>query len=333
MTIYQPYFYIIQEISTGMYYAGAKWAKDANPNDFLTPNGYHTSSKLVKYLIEKNGLQSFKIRKIKTFANMYDTYEYETKFLKKVNAKSNSCFLNGHENNWGVTDNTNMVSVKNKSGENFKVRVDDPRYRSGEFFHNTKGKVVVKDENGNTFQICVDDPRFITKELQHVSKGTTVALDTVTGKVKRVSTDDFNQTKNLVGICNGFVPVMDTYGNKFSVNRGDVRFETGEIKHVTKGRVTVKSTDGKTMSIYTTDPRYTSGELVHNTTGMVSVKDKHGNTMQVSKKDPRYISGELVGVSKGIKRTPQITKCPHCSKSGAMSQMKRWHFENCKMLR
>ena len=32
----------------------------------------------------------------------------------------------------------------------------------------------------------------------------------------------------------------------------------------------------------------------------------------------------------GKKRIPQIVTCPHCNKSGAKSQMDRWHFNNCK---
>ncbi len=31
---------------------------------------------------------------------------------------------------------------------------------------------------------------------------------------------------------------------------------------------------------------------------------------------------------KGIKK--KIIKCPYCDKEGGSSQMKRWHFDNCK---
>jgi hypothetical protein len=34
---------------------------------------------------------------------------------------------------------------------------------------------------------------------------------------------------------------------------------------------------------------------------------------------------------KGKKSVPlRIVKCPHCSKEGGISQMKQWHFDNCK---
>lgn len=34
-------------------------------------------------------------------------------------------------------------------------------------------------------------------------------------------------------------------------------------------------------------------------------------------------------VKKGIPK--KIVNCPHCSKPGGISQMKRWHFDNCKV--
>lgn len=333
MNIYQPYFYIIQEKSTGMYYAGAKWANDATPNNFMTENGYCTSSKIINYIIEAKGLSEFIIRKIRVFKTSKETYEYETKFLKKVKAKSNPKFLNGHENDWLMPDNTNRVSVKDCNGNNFKVDVLNPRYLSGELVHNTKGKVVVKDRCGNSMQVDVLDPRYLSGELVHISKEMVTVIDAINGCRSRVSIEQFKESDNLVGICNGKIPVVDQHGHKFSVEKTDSRFRTGEIRHVTKGMVTVKSATGETLSVPVDDPRYMSGELIHNTKRKISVKDAYGNTMQVDKNDPRYISGELVGVTKGIKRPSKKVKCPHCNKLGGISQMKRWHFDKCKKLR
>ena len=33
----------------------------------------------------------------------------------------------------------------------------------------------------------------------------------------------------------------------------------------------------------------------------------------------------------GKSRKVNILTCPHCNKVGALSQMKRWHFDNCKL--
>ncbi len=98
MSIYIPYFYIIQEVSTGMYYAGAKWGKDANPDNFMVEDGYTTSSGIVNDLISKHGLDHFTIRKMKKFKSADEAYNYETKFLQKIDARKHPRFYNGHNN-------------------------------------------------------------------------------------------------------------------------------------------------------------------------------------------------------------------------------------------
>lgn len=91
---YSPFFYIIQDTLNGIYYAGSKWAVNASPETFMTNSGYKTSSKIVKSLIKEHGLGRFIIRKIRKFNNEKDTRIYETRFLRRVNAKYNPRFYN-----------------------------------------------------------------------------------------------------------------------------------------------------------------------------------------------------------------------------------------------
>jgi hypothetical protein len=98
MAIYQPYFYIIQDIRNGMYYAGAKWAQGCHPEQLLKEGGYPTSSETIKKIIDENGLDTFAIRKIRTFKSSEEAYDYETRFLVKVDAKNHPRFYNGHNN-------------------------------------------------------------------------------------------------------------------------------------------------------------------------------------------------------------------------------------------
>jgi hypothetical protein len=98
MTIYQPYFYIIQDTRNGMYYAGSKWAQGCHPDHLLKESGYTTSSETINKIIHENGLDTFVIRKIKTFETGDKAYDYETRFLVKVDAKRNSRFYNAHNN-------------------------------------------------------------------------------------------------------------------------------------------------------------------------------------------------------------------------------------------
>lgn len=111
MNIYTPYFYIIQNHINGMYYAGVRYAKTCHPMELLKEDGYQTSSETVKEIIEKLGLEVFVIRKIKTFKSKDEVLEYETRFLKKVNARKNPLFYN-KSNNEGYLEREEAVLLK-----------------------------------------------------------------------------------------------------------------------------------------------------------------------------------------------------------------------------
>jgi len=88
-----PYFYIIEHKATGIKYAGAKWAKDANPDNFMTESGYKTSSNTIKNIIATEGLDIFKINEIILLQELNSVPfgcqtidEYESWFLE-----SNKC--------------------------------------------------------------------------------------------------------------------------------------------------------------------------------------------------------------------------------------------------
>jgi hypothetical protein len=91
-----PYFYVITHIPSGKYYAGCKFNSKANSDNLMKLGGYKTTSKVVKELIEKDGLDSFKVLKIKHFKTAEEVLKYESKFLVKVDAANNYKFLNRH---------------------------------------------------------------------------------------------------------------------------------------------------------------------------------------------------------------------------------------------
>lgn len=98
MTERIPYFYIIQDVRNSMYYVGSKFGRGANPANFLTEGGYTTSSKIINAIIKEIGIDVFIVRRLKAFDTPEQAYQYETKFLKRVNAKSNKAFYNQHNN-------------------------------------------------------------------------------------------------------------------------------------------------------------------------------------------------------------------------------------------
>lgn len=95
-----PFFYIIRHISSGLFYAGYR-GKKPDLATFMLKGGYCTSSQSVKRLIDVDGTQSFIVCRVILFMNMKEARRYESRFLKKVNARMNPFFLNktnGDEN-------------------------------------------------------------------------------------------------------------------------------------------------------------------------------------------------------------------------------------------
>lgn len=94
-----PYFYIIQHIPSEKFYVGCKYGKDANPNTFMTEDGYQTSSNNVKKLISDDGIQSFKIIQLLTEKECgVGVLYYETRFIRENNITARYNWINLFQN-------------------------------------------------------------------------------------------------------------------------------------------------------------------------------------------------------------------------------------------
>lgn len=78
----KPYYYVIRHKPSGKLYAGSQYGKNSDPNNLFTT--YFTSSKLVKQLIEKDGVESFEIEYIDCRP---DAREYEQSYLMNMYEK------------------------------------------------------------------------------------------------------------------------------------------------------------------------------------------------------------------------------------------------------
>lgn len=120
----KPYFYVIKDKITHMYYAGSRTAKGCNPLEFWKENGYTTSSKEINSLVEDYSLDRFSVIKI---VQRNDAEDYETRFLQKVDAKNNINFYNQHNNAKGGFKNSTHISVIDQNGKTFRVFKTDER--------------------------------------------------------------------------------------------------------------------------------------------------------------------------------------------------------------
>jgi hypothetical protein len=137
-----PYFYIIKHKSTQKYYAGCKINSTADSSNLMTEHGYKTTSKVIKELIKKDGLNAFEILKIKHFNTPEKALYYETKFLQKVNAAENPKFFNRHNggknfvNKGGyiLSQTTKNKMRKPKSKETIEKQNKEKKNRSKEVY-------------------------------------------------------------------------------------------------------------------------------------------------------------------------------------------------------
>ncbi len=186
---------------------------------------------------------------------------------KKEKEIVNEDFINRNETYnvslGGAFNQTGLIQVKDKNGNNLKIRKDDPRYLN-ELQPVSKNFIVVRDKNNNILRVKTSDKRYLSGELEATLKGK--------------------------------VMVKDKNGNTLQVSKDHKDYLNGTLVSISKDMVTAKDIHGKFFKVHINDKRL-GKTLFGIAKGKVSVKDKNGNKFCVSKDDTRYLSGELVGVN------------------------------------
>ncbi len=90
-------------------------------------------------------------------------------------------------------------------------------------------------------------------------------------------------------------------------------------------------TEFKPTYLYIKEHKITGLRYFGKTTGTEQfLLERYSNSMKGKNKSPRSEEFKRK-VSATMKGRPLSTiTCPHCAKIGGVSQMKRWHFNNCK---
>ena len=138
----KPYFYIIKHIPSQKYYAGCKINFEADSSNLMKEGGYQTTSRVIKKLIQTDGLTSFCIVKLRHFETPREALLYETKFLLKVNAAKNPTFYNQsnggknfvNEGGYKLSEATKQKMRKPKSRETVEKQNQEKRTRSKETY-------------------------------------------------------------------------------------------------------------------------------------------------------------------------------------------------------
>lgn len=122
----QAYSYSITHLPTGKIYYGIR-----KSSDFDLFKKYFTSSRLVKRLIDQDGLDAFEFKLRKKFDSYEKARLFETKLLQKINAISNQKMLNQAISSPRVCskDSKSEEIRRQKIREAAKKRNEDPEYR------------------------------------------------------------------------------------------------------------------------------------------------------------------------------------------------------------
>lgn len=100
-----PYTYLIVYQVTGQVYYGVRHAKGCHPNEI--GKTYLSSSKRVKKLIALHGAQAFKFEVRRIFDSVEKARRWETRILRRFDARTNLKFFNKHNNeNYDKINNT-----------------------------------------------------------------------------------------------------------------------------------------------------------------------------------------------------------------------------------
>ncbi len=314
MLPYIPYFYIIQDIRNGMYYAGSKYAKDANPKTFMLEDGYTTSSNLINSIISKYDLSIFIIRKIRTFNTGDEAYEYETKFLRKINAKSNPRFYNTHNNDllpaYGSKKFKEYMLIT--YGAENCMHVDKIKQKvlntvTSAEWKETKGKAILEKR---------------LKLVTSVEWKETIGKGAIEKRIK--NTDQISKGKNISKTMN------DT---KWKETKG----KEGHEKRV---KNTNQETRGKNISNtkLSTEWKETKGKIANkkrsDTMNNIEWKEtigKEGHKKRVENVNYKNI-GKKISETRNDPEWKEKNKktCPHCLRKIPNANFTRFHGDKCK---
>lgn len=319
-----PYFYIIQHVRSGKLYAGSRYATGCDPAELLTEGGYFTSSNTIKKIIEIEGLFSFHIRKIKVFKSIQGAIDYETSFLKRVNAKDNEQFFNAH-NNTLIFPFLGTVEFKNVLEDRYGVKNPSHMSEVIEKIRKTKFERY-GDAAYNNAALAVANKR---KKGSYRNQAEKISGKNNTSYGKKWYTNGIDNLYLMPDdtIPSGYHPGMTC---KFPDRSGNNNQAHGK-KWYTNGEknLYLLPTESVPVGYY---PGQTRSKITNNSGSNNANFGKRwftdGRTNVMLKPDDNVPSGFWEG------QTKERIVCPHCglegNKGGTMS---RYHMDNCKKRR
>lgn len=279
------YMYQITNNFTGQFYIGVH---TQNPNKI---DKYMGSGVELQRVYKEYGKQNFTKIIVEYFNTHEDAKIRESEIVTKNLTNSPECYnlINGGGK---LRGGVGTISVKDKDGNMFKVKKDDPRWLSGELVGITKNNKASTTtvEKIRSYNIGLIKSAETKSKMSEKAKGMIACKDPITGEKFKVGKDDPRWISGeLVGVnkgITGLISVKDKDGNTFKVHKDDPRWLSGDLVGVTKG---LKASD------------VTKEKMSRSASEYVSVRDPEtGSPIRIKKDDPRYLSGEYKCVLNGV---------------------------------
>ena len=136
-----------------------------------------------------------------------------------------------------------------------------------------------------------------------------------------------NDTKNKMSMAAKGKPKSLEAIHKSATNRSGVKRTSEQKARISEGRKNQ------------TRPKHSEETKLKISTANLNKKyKKHSNkanmlksVRQTGKKNSNESIAKISKSKKGV--TPKQTQCPHCNKTGSLTTMHRWHFNNCKNIK
>lgn len=332
MTQIGPYFYIIKHKPTGKLYAGCRWASGCSQEELLKKDGYQTSSNTIKFLIKRDGLDSFDIKEIKSEADCgMPVRDYETKFLTENNISKSENWLNSHNNNstfsFGTSEFKKLMKVK--YGTDYIFNLDEYKQKRKETWIKNYGEDhpskniqfrFLKKEN-HLKEYGVDHP-WCRPEIRENIKATMLEIYGGTGHQSSYISNKIKQT------------LFEKYGVEHNMKNPETR---------KKAKATHKERYGVENPSQTPETKLKKIETCRENFGVdhpmqsnivqnkikASLMEKYGVDNPAKMEKSRNASSKRMKI---MQENAPIYTCPHCNKTikGKLNST-RWHFDNCKM--
>ena len=235
------YFYKITNLINGKYYYGIHSTNNLN-------DGYMGSGTYLHKAYKKYGIENFYKEILKYFDNRNELVKYEEEIVNEIVVKDNQSY---NISIGGETFNTlYTISVKDKNGNTFRCKLNDPKYISGEYVGVCKGLVNVIDIRDNSEHKITKDELLSNPNYKSQIEGKIRVIDENQNE-KFITLDEFyNNKSKYQAWAKNKILVKDKSGKCFMVNINDERYISGELKPILCGKHHTKESKQKLKETY-----------------------------------------------------------------------------------